>query len=67
MKLEVYRHADGLYAWRFKASNGQIIATDGGQGYENWIDCANSGELATYARFRPGVDVIVNHSHPERP
>lgn len=31
---EVYKRSDGKYAWRLKAGNGEIVATDGGQGYE---------------------------------
>jgi len=31
----LYRRADGLWAWRLTADNGEIVATDGGQGYEN--------------------------------
>jgi uncharacterized protein YegP (UPF0339 family) len=30
---EVYKRTDGKWAFRVKASNGQIVATDGGQGY----------------------------------
>jgi uncharacterized protein YegP (UPF0339 family) len=35
MKIEIYQRADGKWAWRVRASNGQVVATDGGQGYEN--------------------------------
>lgn len=31
---EIYQRKDGKWAFRVKASNGQIVATDGGQGYE---------------------------------
>lgn len=30
---ELYRRKDGRWAWRIRASNGQTVATDGGQGY----------------------------------
>ncbi|MFL6098574.1 MAG: YegP family protein [Actinomycetales bacterium] len=30
---EVYKRSDGLYAFRIKSANGQIVATDGNQGY----------------------------------
>lgn len=30
---EVYKRKDGKWAFRVKASNGQVVATDGGQGY----------------------------------
>lgn len=32
---EVYKRADGKYAFRVKAANGEIVATDGGQGYND--------------------------------
>ena len=31
---ETYARSDGKYAFRVKASNGQAVATDGNQGYE---------------------------------
>lgn len=34
----LYTRADGKWAWNLSV-NGQIIATDGGQGYENESDC----------------------------
>jgi len=30
---ELYRRSDGKWAFRVRACNGQIVATDGGQGY----------------------------------
>jgi uncharacterized protein YegP (UPF0339 family) len=30
--------SDGKWAWRLRADNGEVIATDGGQGYENEAD-----------------------------
>ena len=38
MELDVYERNDGRYAWRLTV-NGNIVATDGGQGYENKEDC----------------------------
>jgi uncharacterized protein YegP (UPF0339 family) len=38
--LEIYQRADRRWAWRLRAGNGAIIATDGGQGYEKRADCA---------------------------
>jgi uncharacterized protein YegP (UPF0339 family) len=32
---EVYKRKDGNWAFRVKASNGQVVATDGGQGYSD--------------------------------
>lgn len=40
--MEVYKRADGKYAWRItvgKGDNADIVVTDGGQGYEHKIDC----------------------------
>jgi uncharacterized protein YegP (UPF0339 family) len=31
---ETYARSDGKYAFRVRASNGEIVATDGGQGYD---------------------------------
>lgn len=30
---EIYERKDGKFAFRVKASNGEVVATDGGQGY----------------------------------
>lgn len=40
--LEIYQRADHRWAWRLRAANGAIIATDGGQGYERRIDAART-------------------------
>ncbi len=32
---EYYKRKDGKWAFRVKASNGQVVATDGGQGYSS--------------------------------
>lgn len=37
-RVEIYQREDDRWAWRLVAANGQIIATDGGQGYENRQD-----------------------------
>jgi uncharacterized protein YegP (UPF0339 family) len=34
----LYKRTDGKWAWRLEADNGKIIATDGGQGYNNESD-----------------------------
>ena len=35
---ELHKRADGKWGFRVKASNGQTVATDGGQGYESKSD-----------------------------
>lgn len=47
MNGQIYRRDDGKYAWRIKAGNNEIVATDGGQGYENLADC----EALVYTLF----------------
>lgn len=40
--METYKRRDGKYAWRITVGTGEsadIVATDGGQGYENEKDC----------------------------
>lgn len=41
MELNIYKRKDGKWAWRLIAQNGQIVATDGGQGYERKIDATD--------------------------
>lgn len=45
--LEIYQRADKRWAWRLRAGNGSIIATDGGQGYENRTDAARMADAIT--------------------
>jgi uncharacterized protein YegP (UPF0339 family) len=33
-KGEIYKRKDDRWAFRVKAPNGEVVATDGGQGYE---------------------------------
>ncbi len=37
-KGQVFKRHDGKFAFRILAANGQIIATDGGQGYDHRTD-----------------------------
>jgi NTE family protein len=39
---ELYQRHDGKWAWLIKATNGQIVATDGGQGYEAKTDALST-------------------------
>lgn len=58
MRTEVYKRADGLWAWRVVAENGNIVATDGGQGYENRADCEHMAALFTVTPEHDGVTII---------
>ncbi len=35
MPGEIFKRSDGKFGFRVKASNGQVVATDGGQGYSD--------------------------------
>jgi len=50
---ELYTREDGTFGWRLKAFNGNIIATDGGQGYENATECVNM-----FVSLFPSVDLV---------
>jgi uncharacterized protein YegP (UPF0339 family) len=43
-KGEIYKRADGKYGFRVKASNGEQVASDGGQGYNNKADAKSTLE-----------------------
>jgi uncharacterized protein YegP (UPF0339 family) len=42
MPGEVFKRADGKFGFRVKASNGQVVATDGGQGYSSKSDARDT-------------------------
>ncbi|RHA38728.1 YegP family protein [Cellulomonas rhizosphaerae] len=52
-KFEVYERTDGRWAWRLRAGNNLIIATDGGQGYENRETCESLGWGVVSGYFKP--------------
>lgn len=45
----LYKREDGKWAWHLKADNGQIIATDGSQGYENEADARTMADTSPVA------------------
>lgn len=57
-KLEIYPREDRRWSWRLIAPNGRVVATDGGQGYENEGDCARVAKAVARGAYRPlEVDV----------
>jgi len=42
MAGEIYKRADGKFGFRVKASNGQVVASDGGQGYSDKGDARST-------------------------
>jgi len=55
MRVEMYKRHDRKWAWRLVADNGHIIATDGGQGYENRSDAM---EMATKVIVQPNPGAV---------
>lgn len=53
--LEVYQRGDGRWAWRLRAGNGRIIATDGAQGYENEADCRRVAAAVATGMYAPDL------------
>lgn len=49
--VELIKRADDKWAFRIKAPNGQIVAIDGGQGYESESDAHDRLEKAMGAGF----------------
>lgn len=52
-ELEIYQRTDKRWAWRLRAGNGAIIATDGGQGYENRADCSRVAHAVVAGLYSP--------------
>lgn len=46
----VYKRKDGKWAWNLKV-NGQIVATNGGQGYENQADARSMADRIVKGEF----------------
>jgi uncharacterized protein YegP (UPF0339 family) len=42
MAGEIFKRADGKFGFRVKATNGQVVATDGGQGYSDKADAKST-------------------------
>ena len=57
-KGEVYRRRDGKWAWRIKAPNGRIVATDGDQGYENRAAARRTLEKVITGEYDGPIDDI---------
>ena len=55
---ELYRRTDGKWAFRIKASNGEIVATDGGQGYDSKSDARGTLERVMRGEFDGLIEVV---------
>lgn len=57
-KAEVYKRKDGKWAFRVKASNGQCVATDGGQGYSTKKAALNTVTKLIQGDYKGPVDEL---------
>lgn len=51
-KRVVIEREDKKWGWHLKAENGSIIATDGGQGYENEAGCRAMADRVIGGEFK---------------
>ena len=47
----LYQRKDGTWAWHLEADNGDIIATDGSQGYKNEADARSMADRIISGEF----------------
>jgi uncharacterized protein YegP (UPF0339 family) len=57
-KGELYKRADGNWGFRVKASNGQQVASDGGQGYSNKADARSTLERLLKGEYDGPIDEV---------
>ncbi|GHP18862.1 hypothetical protein RN2511_035980 [Rhodococcus sp. NKCM2511] len=57
-KRVLYQRSDDKWAWRLVV-NGNIVATDGGQGYENEEDCRTMADRIIGGEFKDAEKRIV--------
>jgi uncharacterized protein YegP (UPF0339 family) len=58
-KRILYKRADEKWAWRLEADNGDIIATDGSQGYENEGDARDMADRIISGEFKGAERKII--------
>jgi uncharacterized protein YegP (UPF0339 family) len=58
-KRILYTRTDGKWAWRLEADNGRIVATDGGQGYENEDDARSMADRIIGGEFKDAEKLII--------
>ncbi len=55
---EVYERKDGKWAFRVKASNGQVVATDGSQGYSDKASATSTLTKLLAGEYDGPVNVV---------
>ena len=56
MSGEIFKRADGKFGFRVKASNGQVVATDGGQGYSGKSDARSTLEKLLNGDYKGDIE-----------
>ena len=56
MPGEIYKRSDGKFGFRVKASNGQVVATDGSQGYSAKSDARSTLEKLLNGDYKGGIE-----------
>ena len=56
MPGEIFKRADGKFGFRVKASNGQVVATDGGQGYSSKSDARSTLEKLLSGEYKGDIE-----------
>jgi uncharacterized protein YegP (UPF0339 family) len=59
-KRVLYKNGSGKWAWRLVSDNGNIIATDGGQGYENKSDCREMADSIIAGDYKDAEKRIID-------
>lgn len=57
-KGEIYKRSDNLWAFRVKAANGEIVATDGGQGYTSKSNARSTLEKVLRGEYDGPIDEL---------
>lgn len=55
----LFKRTDGKWAWHLKADNGQVIATDGAQGYDNESDARAMADRIIGGEFKDAEKKII--------
>lgn len=58
-KRILFTRSDGRWAWRLESDNGRVIATDGGQGYENEADARSMADRIIGGEFKDAEKLII--------
>lgn len=56
-KGQIYKRTDGKWAFRVRAINGEIVATDGGQGYSARSDAESTLQKLLRGEYDGPIEV----------